>query len=66
VFEKLDNAFGKYMEIVDKGKSVVGEFINTSLAGVIQLLLGVLGVLIMVISFPFWLIGKLSAKKPCN
>ena len=63
MFEKLDDFFGRYMEQVDSGKTFVGELIGNSLNGVIQLLLAVFGVLVIVISFPLWVIGKLSAQQ---
>lgn len=63
MFEKLDDFFGRYMENVDSGKNVVFEFISNYLSGAIQLSLSVFGVLIMVISSPLWLIGKLSAQQ---
>ena len=40
-------------------KKLLVKFLN----GVIQLLLSVFGVLVIVVLFPFWLVGKLSSRQ---
>ena len=60
MFEKF---FGRYIETADNGKAVAGEFIACGLSGMVNVLICIFGVLVMVVSFPLWLIGKMAAQQ---
>lgn len=62
MFEKLDNFVNQYIKTAGKGSAIIGETVANFYDTVINISLAILSLLVIVIGFPLWLLGKLSAQ----